>query len=106
MTSPDAASLFSRAREWAAKDPDAATAAELTNLLQLAAEGSPAASQDLADSFSGTLQFGTAGLRAALGAGPNRMNRVVVRRAAAGLADFLVDAPMRPASRPATCEVS
>lgn len=102
MTSPDAASLFSQAREWAAKDPDPATAAQLTELLQLAEEGSPAASQELADSFSGTLQFGTAGLRAALGAGPNRMNRVVVRRAAAGLADFLVDAvgEAAPGTRP------
>ncbi|MET3140649.1 UNVERIFIED_ORG: phosphomannomutase [Arthrobacter sp. UYEF10] len=102
MTSSDAASLFSQAREWAAKDPDPATAAELTGLLQLAEEGSPAASQELADSFSGTLQFGTAGLRAALGAGPNRMNRVVVRRAAAGLAGFLVDAvgEAAPGTRP------
>jgi phosphomannomutase len=102
MTSSDAASLFNQAREWAAKDPDPATAAELTELLQLAEEGSPAASQELADSFSGTLQFGTAGLRAALGAGPNRMNRVVVRRAAAGLADFLVHAvgEASPGTRP------
>jgi phosphomannomutase len=84
MTSTDAASLFSHAREWAAKDPDPVTAAALSELLQLAEDGSAAANQELADSFSGTLQFGTAGLRAALGPGPNRMNRVVVRRAAAG----------------------
>lgn len=107
MTSSDADSLFSQAlfsqaREWAAKDPDPATSAALTELLQLAQDGSPAASQELADSFSGTLQFGTAGLRAALGPGPNRMNRVVVRRAAAGLADFLVGAvgEAAPGTRP------
>ncbi len=102
MTSSDAASLFSHAREWAAKDPDSATAAALTELLQLAGDGSPAAMQELADSFSGTLQFGTAGLRAALGPGPNRMNRVVVRRAAAGFAAFLTDAvgEAAPGTRP------
>ncbi|QDY88885.1 phospho-sugar mutase [Arthrobacter sp. UKPF54-2] len=104
MTSSDAAvtQLLSDARTWAAQDPDPATAAALTELVRLAEEGAPGARHELADSFNGTLQFGTAGLRAALGAGPNRMNRVVVRRAAAGLAAFLVSTVGKasPGTRP------
>jgi phosphomannomutase len=75
--------LLERARAWAAEDPDPARVAELEQLI---------ASDDraeLEDRFSGTLEFGTAGLRGALGAGPRRMNRVVVLRAAAGLAAYL-----------------
>src|SRR5437868_8204634 len=75
--------LIERARAWAAEDPDPATKAELEALLERGE------SADLADRFAGTLEFGTAGLRGALGAGPNRMNRVVVQQAAAGLAAYL-----------------
>lgn len=103
MTSSDAdARLLNDAREWAAQDPDPATSAALLELIRASVEGDPAARQELQDSFRGTLQFGTAGLRAALGPGPNRMNRVVVRRAAAGLADFLTDAVAKasPGTRP------
>lgn len=83
--------LFTRAEAWAAEDPDPATAAELLALLE-AARADDVAAAELADRFSGTLAFGTAGLRAALGAGPNRMNRVVVRHTAAGVARYLLDA--------------
>jgi phosphomannomutase len=104
MTSSDAdlARLLSDARTWASQDPDPATAAALAELVRLAGDGTAAARQELADSFSGTLQFGTAGLRAALGPGPNRMNRVVVRRAAAGFTAFLTDAVAQaaPGTRP------
>ncbi|MDO5744653.1 MAG: phospho-sugar mutase, partial [Micrococcaceae bacterium] len=40
--------------------------------------------------FSSFLAFGTAGLRAELGPGPNRMNSMVVRRTAAGIGRFLL----------------
>jgi phosphomannomutase len=80
--------LIEQARAWAAQDPDEHTRAELEAIVAAAERGEDT---DLADRFAGTLEFGTAGLRGALGAGPNRMNRVVVTRAAAGLAAYLKD---------------
>ena len=79
--------LLERARAWAAEDPDDATRTELEQIIADVAGGADSA--DLADRFAGSLEFGTAGLRGAVGAGPNRMNRVVVIRAAAGLAAYL-----------------
>ncbi|WP_068263190.1 phospho-sugar mutase [Janibacter limosus] len=81
--------LIVAAREWAADDPDQVTRAELEGVITAAEGGDPTAAADLTDRFTGLLQFGTAGLRGALGAGPHRMNRAVVIRAAAGLVAHL-----------------
>ena len=81
------------ARRWLAQDPDPVTRAELEELLAREAEGDELASADLTDRFGARLAFGTAGLRGRLGAGSNRMNRVLVMQAAAGLAAFLLDRP-------------
>ncbi|RZU44146.1 phosphomannomutase [Streptomyces sp. BK022] len=75
--------VIARAQTWLAEDPDAETREELAKLIEA---GDTA---ELTARFSGTLQFGTAGLRGELGAGPMRMNRAVVIRAAAGLAAYL-----------------
>jgi phosphomannomutase len=79
----DLSTLRARAQGWRDEDPDAETRAELETLITSGSEA------DLADHFGSRLQFGTAGLRGILGPGPNRMNRVMVRRATAGLGAYL-----------------
>ncbi|GGB84034.1 phosphomannomutase [Knoellia flava TL1] len=85
----DSSELLEAAQAWLEDDPDEATRAELRDVVDAASAGDEAALTDLGDRFAGMLEFGTAGLRGALGAGPNRMNRAVVIRAAAGLTAYL-----------------
>ncbi len=77
--------LIAAAREWLAGDPDPATRAELSALLDQNAEG------ELAQRFAAPLEFGTAGLRGVVGAGLSRMNRAVVMRTTRGLGEFLAN---------------
>src|SRR5690606_19376623 len=72
------------AQRWLDAEPDDDMRAELTELLD-------GPDEVLVERFTGRLQFGTAGLRAAVGAGPQRLNRLVARQAAAGLGQWLLD---------------
>ncbi|NBU57656.1 MAG: phospho-sugar mutase [Actinobacteria bacterium] len=82
------ASLRSEVEAWIADDPDAATAAVLQGMLDADDEIS------LKKHFNGFLQFGTAGLRGPIGPGPSCMNRAVVGRTAAGIAQYMKDRGM------------
>jgi phosphomannomutase len=81
--------LITTANSWLAAEPDDDIRTELAALIEGAQRGDVA---ELASRFDGRLQFGTAGLRAAVAAGSMRMNRLVVRQAAAGLGQWLLDA--------------
>ncbi len=74
---------------WLADDIDPTAQAELQGVLARAMTGDQAASADLADRMSGSLTFGTAGLRGPVRAGRNGMNRAVVTRTTAGVAAWL-----------------
>jgi len=84
--------LIAQARAWAEMDPDPSTRAETTVLTARAEAGDRYAVEKLHAAFGSRLSFGTSGLRARLGAGPARMNRVVVAQTAAALAQYLRDA--------------
>ena len=79
------AQLFDAAQAWANQDPDAETRDELLALIEAGDEAA------LEARMSARLDFGTAGLRGELGAGPNRMNRVLVAQTAAGIRDYVLE---------------
>jgi len=81
----DTNTLRKLAQAWISDDPDPETRVELEALqAQL-----PDSADELADRFAGRLTFGTAGLRGPVRAGPNGMNRAIVRAAATGLMAYL-----------------
>jgi len=85
MSEPGRHDWVSVAEAWIDQDPDPATREELAALV---------VARDLdalAERLGATLEFGTAGLRGVVGAGPNRMNQAVVTRVARGLAEHLRD---------------
>jgi phosphomannomutase len=92
--------LRERVAAWVADDPDPGDRAELGALADRAFGGPDAAAlAELRDRFAGRLEFGTAGLRGVVAAGPNRMNRAVVRAATAAVAGWLLGS--RPGGTPA-----
>ncbi len=90
--------LIEAVRAWRAQDPDAETRAELDALIAAAEAGNAEATAQLHSRFDTRLEFGTAGLRGELAAGPNRMNRVLVAQAAAGLAAYLIEREAHPSA--------
>jgi phosphomannomutase len=82
---PSVEVLSERALAWLEDDPDPASRDELRAVL----DQLPASAAELGDRFARTLEFGTAGLRGPLRAGPNGMNLAVVTKAAAGLVGWL-----------------
>ncbi|MGI2119937.1 phospho-sugar mutase [Shewanella oncorhynchi] len=71
--------------QWLENDPDPRTQAQLQTLIDSGNEA------ELAACFAGRLEFGTAGLRGVVGAGPMGMNRLVIRQTSAGLGAYLLD---------------
>jgi phosphomannomutase len=105
------ADLRTAVEAWIADDPDAGDRKELQALLDRAFAGAGGgvrragdagaadATAELRDRFAGRLRFGTAGLRGAVAAGPNRMNRAVVRAATAAVAGWLLGSETGPDAR-------
>lgn len=87
------ANLIQQVQQWIANDPDSATRNELQTLLDENNE------TELSQRFAGRLEFGTAGLRGVVGAGPTQMNRLVIQQTSAGLGQYLLNTVENAANR-------
>ena len=83
MGSSNNSDLIAQAQEWIEHDPDPETRSELLELLKANN------TEELDDRFSSRLTFGTAGIRGIQGGGPNRMNRLTLRKVAVGISQYL-----------------
>ncbi|HAN32456.1 MAG TPA: phospho-sugar mutase [Myxococcales bacterium] len=86
--------FLSQADEYLRQEPEASLREELSELCTRAQAGDAVACEELADRFTGSLRFGTAGLRGRVEGGTNRINRVVVARASWGLGRHLLQGAM------------
>ena len=80
--------LVNYAQAWREIDPDSDTRSETTSLLEASTAEQH---QALRDRFTGRLNFGTAGLRGRMGAGPQRMSTLLIRWVTLGLGDYLLE---------------
>jgi len=88
----DTSELLANATRWRDDDIDPETRAEVDALLLRPDD--PAALAELRERFAAPMEFGTAGLRGLIGAGPGRMNLVTVMQASAAVArDVLANVP-------------
>ncbi len=85
--------MMDEVQHWLTRDPDPQTRAELERLVDLDD------SEAITRRFSGRLQFGTAGLRGVVGAGPSRMNQLVIRETSAGLGQYVLSTVENAAER-------